>query len=328
LISARWALIGALAAAAISGCSGIAQRPSSSAQAPENPRQPPAPSTSSNQPRGGGYYLDDGPGDNPPPDLDRVPDAVPRIEPLRQATLRPYSAMGREYIPMTSLRPYRERGIASWYGRRYHGQQTSSGETYDMYAMTAAHPTLPIPSYARVTNVATGKSVVVRINDRGPFRSDRLIDLSYTAAYKLGVLGGGKAVVDVESIIPGVTPPAAPVLVASTAPQAPVEAPSAPVNVALIEEPAATPATAPASAQAVAASPGLYLQLGAFATRDNAESFLERMRAALNDTALSVVSSGGLFRVHAGPYASAADARSAATRIGSAFGVNSFIVTH
>jgi rare lipoprotein A len=103
---------------------------------------------------------------------------------------------------MTSLAPYKARGIATWYGRRYHGKQTASGERYDMYAMTAAHTTLPIPSYARVTNLANGKSVVVRINDRGPFVDGRIIDLSYTAAHKLGVLAGGNARVEVEALVP------------------------------------------------------------------------------------------------------------------------------
>ena len=153
--------------------------------------------------KGGGYYLDDGPGDNPPVDLHLIPDAVPREEPLRASTMRPYSALGKRYKPMTRHERYKTRGMASWYGRRYHGQKTASGEIYDMYAMTAAHPTLPIPSYARVTSVASGKSVVVRVNDRGPFLSNRLIDLSYTAAYKLDVLGGGSGLVEVESIVPG-----------------------------------------------------------------------------------------------------------------------------
>lgn len=152
--------------------------------------------------KGGGYYLDDGPGDNPPTDLHLIPDAVPREEPLRASTMRPYSALGKRYKPMTRHERYKTRGMASWYGRRYHGQKTASGEIYDMYAMTAAHPTLPIPSYARVTSVASGKSVVVRVNDRGPFLSNRLIDLSYTAAYKLDVLGGGSGLVEVESIVP------------------------------------------------------------------------------------------------------------------------------
>ena len=113
------------------------------------------------------------------------------------------SALGKWYTPKTALEAYRERGIASWYGRRYHGQKTASGELYDMYGMTAAHPTLPIPSYVRVTNISNRRSVVVRVNDRGPFLSERLIDLSYTAAYKLDVLGGGSAWVEVETILPG-----------------------------------------------------------------------------------------------------------------------------
>jgi rare lipoprotein A len=154
----------------------------------------------------GGYYLDDGPGDEPPSNLALIPDAVPRDEALRPANMRPYAALGKWYTPKTVLESYRERGIASWYGRRYHGQKTASGELYDMYGMTAAHPTLPIPSYARVTNIRNGRSVVVRVNDRGPFLSERLIDLSYTAAYKLDVLGGGSAWVEVETILPGTGP--------------------------------------------------------------------------------------------------------------------------
>jgi rare lipoprotein A len=151
----------------------------------------------------GGYYKDDGPHANPPSNLERVPDAVPKSEPLSKFANRPYTAMGTSYTPMTSVQPFRQRGLASWYGKRYHGQKTSSGEIYDMYQMTAAHPTLPIPSYARVTNTKNGKSVVVRINDRGPFRSGRIIDLSYVAAYKLGYVQAGEATVEVESIVPG-----------------------------------------------------------------------------------------------------------------------------
>ena len=153
--------------------------------------------------RPGGYYKDDGPHERVPGNLDRVADAVPRSEPLHKFANRPYTALGKNYVPMTSLQPFRERGMASWYGKRYHGQKTSSGEVYDMYQMTAAHPTLPIPSYARVTNTKTGRSVVVRINDRGPFRSGRVIDLSYVAAHKLGYIQAGEAMVEVESIVPG-----------------------------------------------------------------------------------------------------------------------------
>jgi rare lipoprotein A len=151
-------------------------------------------------PQKGGYYKDDGPGDKPPAN---VADAVPRAEPLHKFANRPYKALGKAYVPLTSLQPFRQRGMASWYGKRYHGQKTSSGEIYDMYAMSAAHPTLPIPSYARVTNLANGRSVVVRINDRGPFHAARIIDVSYAAAHKLGFIQAGAAQVEVESILPG-----------------------------------------------------------------------------------------------------------------------------
>lgn len=142
--------------------------------------------------------MDDGPGDNPPTDLAAIPNAQPRREALSTRANRPYVVFGRSYQPMTALQPYRQRGHASWYGRKFHGQKTSNGEIYDMYAMTAAHPTLPIPSFARVTNVANGEQVIVRINDRGPFLQGRIIDLSYTAAAKLGYIRAGSAEVEVE----------------------------------------------------------------------------------------------------------------------------------
>ena len=148
------------------------------------------------------YYKDDGPGGTPPAGLDALADAVPRIEPLHRFANRPYTVFGREYVPATSLRPYKERGVASWYGRKFHGEKTSTGEVYDMYAMTAAHPTLPLPSYARVTNIATGKSAIVRVNDRGPFLHNRVIDLSYAAANRIGILQKGSGEVEVEAIIP------------------------------------------------------------------------------------------------------------------------------
>jgi len=156
----------------------------------------------SSAPKKGGYYKDDGPGDAPPSNLSSVPDAQPRKEPLNKFANRPYEALGRKFVPLTSVQPYHERGFATWYGKRYHGQKTSIGETYDMYAMTAAHPVLPIPSYARVTNVKNGKSVVVRINDRGPFLHNRVIDLSYAAAYRLDYIANGSAEVIVEAIVP------------------------------------------------------------------------------------------------------------------------------
>ena len=174
-----------LVAVLLAGCGTVATR------APEAGARP------------GGYYKDDGPGPNPPANIDAIADAEPRVEPLHRFANNPYTAFGRQYVPFTELRAHRERGRASWYGRRYHGQRTSGGEPYDMYAMTAAHPLLPIPSYARVTNLANGRSVVVRINDRGPFISGRIIDLSYAAAWKLGYVASGSAPVEVEAITPG-----------------------------------------------------------------------------------------------------------------------------
>ena len=133
----------------------------------------------------------DGPPMQLPPGLAQAPDAVPRIEPIRDGGAnKPYDAAGQRWVPHTDDRPLRESGLASWYGRLYHGRPTSLGEPYDMFAMTAAHPTMPLPSYARVTNPANGRQVIVRVNDRGPFVPGRVIDLSYTAALKLDLLRG------------------------------------------------------------------------------------------------------------------------------------------
>lgn len=180
----------------LSACAGAANKPT--VESPTPPTTAQSSDTESKKP--GGYYLDDGPGEDAPADIDRIPDAQLKVEtPLERAN-KPYSALGMQYKPMTTYTPYKKQGIASWYGKRYHGKQTSSGEVYDMYSMTAAHTTLPIPSYARVTNPANGRSVIVRINDRGPFKHDRLIDLSYAAAYKLRLAEQGSALVEVEML--------------------------------------------------------------------------------------------------------------------------------
>jgi rare lipoprotein A len=278
--------VATVAALALAACTSSPPRPGEEARAP---RHTP-----------GGYYLDDGPGANAPADLDRVPDARPRMEPIKASTARPYTVFGRTYTPMTRLGPYKARGVASWYGRRYHGQLTASGDRYDMYAMSAAHPTLPIPSYARVTHARTGKAVTVRINDRGPFRGERLIDLSYTAAYKLGMLGSGSDLVEVESIIPGDAAPPPAVRASPGSVQAASAPPAEPARAAIAEEPS-----------------GTYVQLGAFGQRQNAEAFLGHMRAEIAwlSGELGLYARDGVFRVHAGPYPDRAQADRVASRI-------------
>jgi rare lipoprotein A len=238
----------------------------------------------------GAYYKDDGPGDNPPPDLAAIPDAQPRTEPLHRFANRPYRVFGKDYVPAAGLTPFRQTGVGSWYGRRFHGTPTSSGERYDMYAMTAAHPTLPIPSYARVTNLANGRSVVVRINDRGPFHSERIIDLSYTAAWKLGYVEAGSARLEVESLLPG----RAPLLLEAKAPE----------------------------------GRGIFLQLGAFSAREAAENLrtqIYRDLAWLTET-IQVVAAGALYRLHLGPYRTQDEARSIAERIQSELSLRPMIV--
>ncbi|UXY17336.1 septal ring lytic transglycosylase RlpA family protein [Chitiniphilus purpureus] len=188
---------------------------------------------------------------------------------------------------------YRARGVGSWYGRKFHGQKTSSGEIYDMFAMTAASPVLPVPSYARVTNVKNGRSVVVRVNDRGPFHKGRVIDLSFVAACRLGYAVDGSAEVIVESLGPGGSPPPATVL-------ATVEAP---------------PARPPAP-ESVAGPGGVYLQLGAFSSLANAQAFHARLAGELTPGApLAIQSAGTLHRVRLGPYPDRQAAEAAARQL-------------
>ena len=243
----------------------------------------------------GGFYKDDGPGLFAPSNLEEIPDAVPKMEPLLSGPMRPYVVLGKGYAPMTRLEPYKDRGIATWYGRRYHGKPTSSGEAYDMYAMTAAHTVLPIPSYVRVTNLANKKSVVVRVNDRGPFIGNRLIDLSYTAAYKLGLATAGSGMVEVEVIIPGSPEPG--------------KTSGASPNIA----PAAVQPVAPAKPMAT----GFFVQLAAFSSKENADAYLQKIREQkeLQGEPLQIRENAGLFRIHAGPYPSDAAARQSAERV-------------
>jgi len=238
-------------------------------------------------PQGGGYYLDDGPEATPPANLDAVPDAVPRVEPLHRFANRTYVALGNTYTPQTTRRAHSEEGLASWYGRRFHGKKTASGEPYDMYAMTAAHPTLPIPSYARVTALDSGKSVVVRINDRGPFHSKRVIDLSYTAAHKLGYLKRGSTRVRVESLDP-----------------------------------------AAYDTQGETLMEGVYLQVGAFSSADNARQLLDRLsrELELDASRTRLVMNGSLHRVQLGPYPSDDAAHSDRARVRERLDLNAVLV--
>lgn len=191
---------------ALSGCATDSDS-DSSVRLPDAPIRPettlalPVPSDPSAPPPSR-YYLDDGPPENHGVDIAAIPDAVPKAETILPIRNQPYRAFGKLYEPFTKPRPHRETGAASWYGRRYHGRPTASGEIYDMFKMTAAHPILPIPSYARVTRADNGRSVVVRVNDRGPFLRERVIDLSYAAAVKLGMIRDGSAAVVVESVLP------------------------------------------------------------------------------------------------------------------------------
>ena len=236
----------------------------------------------------GGYYRDDGPHRRPEVDVSKVPDAVPRSEPHAERNSRPYSVFGVNYRPLKSAKGYRERGVASWYGKKFHGQRTANGETYDMYAMSAAHKTLPLPSYLRVRNLNNGKSVVVRVNDRGPFLENRIVDLSYAAAAKLGIIGTGTGIVEIEALS-GDEP------VTQTANRAP--------------EPESLPATA---------TPRLYLQVGAFTSRDNAENLKLRLAGAdLKSVHIqnSDLDATPLYRVRIGPLDSVDESDRLAARV-------------
>ncbi|MDD4912907.1 MAG: septal ring lytic transglycosylase RlpA family protein [Sideroxydans sp.] len=271
--------------------------------------------TSAKQPAvGGGYLAGDGPSADTPANLDAIPDAVPKAEPLHRYANRPYSALGKNYTPLQVAGEYKERGVASWYGKKFHGQKTSIGEVYDMFAMTAAHPTLPIPSYARITNPANGKSVVVRVNDRGPFLHSRIMDLSYVAAYKLGYINQGSAEVEVESIAVDANA-IAPVTVAAVEPSPVVQVVTPPISAAVV--------TAPAVAGKI------FLQLGAFKSQEGAESFLAKMSDVTSESGkqLSLHQKAGLTRVHLGPYVSAVEARSAAVKLQTALGFKPFVST-
>lgn len=270
-------------------------------------------------PQGGGYYLDDGPGEFRPVDLQKIPNAEPFIEPLAKFNLREYTVMGQTFVPQTTLEePYRQKGRASWYGRKFHGSKTANGEIYDMHQMTAAHPTLPLPSYAKVTNTANGKSVIVRVNDRGPFLRSRIIDLSYAAAFKLGYVNHGSAEVVVEKLTPELIAQYKkdPELflnqdnMLAAAEGKPVKDVSSVVPVSLKTDQGNT---APIGGPYGSLQP-VYLQVGAFGALPNAENMKNQLKSI--DPSFSdvtrILQQDGLFRVFVGPFTSRDQANEAA----------------
>lgn len=295
----------------------------------------------------------DGAESRPPPDLMQVPDAEPRIEPLREGgPNKPYEVFGQRYEPALGDPVMVERGLASWYGRKFHGRATASGERYDMYAMTAAHRTMPLPSYARVRNPANDREVVVRVNDRGPFHPERLLDLSYTAAARLGLLGG-VAPVEIERItfeairsgswrrpagataLAGVALPmgdaADPIaeIVRRVAPATPGARPGWPAEPSRAAEAARrADVAAPTDPAARAAGPGFWLQLGAFTERDAAARRLRQVqqRAGWLAPLLAIFDETGLHRLQAGPYASRDQALAMARRVREALQLDPLIV--
>ena len=241
--------------------------------------------------------------------VSHIPDAIPRAEPRsRYGNPASYTVNGQRYFVKKTSQNYLQRGVASWYGKKFHGHRTSSGETYDMYAMTAAHKTLPLPTYVRVTHLQNGRSVVVKVNDRGPFHDNRLIDLSYVAAKKLGITANGTGVVEVAAIDPF----------------------NQRANKKTFQHKAVNqPLAAVQPAQPHQADQyNLYLQVGAFVSRSNAEQLRQRLHqqfAALNINA-GFNPEKSLYRVRIGPLKSVAEADALATRISNSGLANPHIV--
>lgn len=310
------ALAVALLGLALVSCAGHKPRRDSGRAPPSGARGERLPPDTS-RPQSERYHKDqDGGPDGAPLDVSRIPEPVPKAEPRsRYGNKEVYSVLGRTYRLLPDVRGYSERGIASWYGNKFHGYMTSSFEPYDMYAFSAAHKTLPLPSYARVTNLDNGKSVVVRINDRGPFHENRLIDLSYAAAVKIGVWPKGTGVVEVRAIDPE-HPNALP-------PTQTAQAPSAAGSASASGRPWSAPRSAsmphvpPAEAgvDLGPASARIYLQIGAFGDRANAErAAASATRAGLDRVDIQSVDVDGrtVHRVRVGPLADA-DAADAMT---------------
>jgi rare lipoprotein A len=282
------------------------------------------------KPGSGGYYLDDGPGENAPANIDSIPGATLKTEQPYSRANKPYSALGQQYTPMTGYVPYKKQGVASWYGKRFHGKKTSTGEVYDMYAMTAAHTVLPIPSYAKITNPVNGRSVIVRINDRGPFKRDRLIDLSYAAAYQLRLIKQGSGLVEVETID---TSPEALRKISTDSSMQTASAPqnesqntspeklmpnnntSAVQNAAIEVTPVAIPVSMTITATPINSQ--FYVQAGAFKNEVNGDLLQKKIQGLDlgENVGVANVYNGGLYRVKLGPYANRSEADISAANI-------------
>jgi rare lipoprotein A len=330
--------IGALVAAmlALAGCGGpeiVGKLPGAPKVKPKH-REPGVPDLPPAGSGRGGYYMDDGPGDDPPPNLMATPDAEVRNDPLLARANRPYTVFGTTYEPIANDKPYTARGLGTWYGKKFHGQRTSSGELYDMYKMSAAHPILPIPSYARVTNLTNGKSVVVRVNDRGPFKSSRVIDVSYTAALKLGLLLNGSSELEVTRVMPdeidrmvaarkagAVIAAVEGVPVSALQPGAPLLAAAGPDELEnfILARGTAPDTQAPGSG-------GYYLQLGAYSKETSAAAMRERLAGATRGSDFAVVQAGSVYRLYGGPFGSREEAAAAAARLPTALRLKPLIV--
>jgi rare lipoprotein A len=228
-----------------------------------------------------------------PPDISQLQEPVPHPEPRsRYGNPSSYEVNGVTYHVLENAQGYDQTGYASWYGNKFQGYRTSSGEPYDMYKFTAANKVLPLPTYARVTNLDNGRSVIVRVNDRGPFHPGRIIDLSWAAAKRLGVLANGTAKVRVVALTPGINPPAAP----------------APAPLTSAIPASATPAIAaaasitPVSATTAIPAPSLYLQLGAFSSANGASNLQQQLLAITGLPPLALVQKNQLYKLWLGPF--------------------------
>jgi rare lipoprotein A len=245
----------------------------------------------------GAYYLDDGPDKNPPENLDKIPDAEPKYEALSKRASRPYVAFDKKYIPMKKIIPFEEEGYASWYGKRYHGRKTSIGETYDMYQMTGAHKTLPLPCYIKVTNLKNKRSVIIRVNDRGPFVDQRIVDLSYAAAHRLDIIKNGSELVKIEM-----------------------------VNPSLAKKNLVEPLQDASASDSIKS---FYIQAGAFSSEENASYLINKLSKIKFKKSLNIkkLNKNSLHLVAIGPYASKEIAEEALIDITKKIQLNSFIIS-